>query len=173
MMTDAQRRPDAWGAASRLIAGSGVILRHYDDPARGELGMRLAKLARARRLVFLVAGDWRLAARLGAGLHVPQYMLQAGRLAPALGWARRRGVLVTAACHDHQALARAGRLGLGAALVSPVFATQSHPGAKGLGALGFARLVRHARLPVMALGGMTGKRAGHLEKRGCAGWAAV
>lgn len=175
LVTDETRLPDPLPAAARLPAGSGVILRHYGWPPerRAELGRRLAALARRRRLVLLVAGDWRLAARLGAaGIHLPEGMA-GGRVAQALGWARRRGRLVTAAAHSRAALARAKRLGLDAALLSPVFATRSHEGAPCLGPLRFALMARRAGLAVVALGGIDARRAGRLPPGSASGLAAI
>jgi thiamine-phosphate pyrophosphorylase len=174
LVTDAARLPDPLAALARLPPGCGVLLRHYDAGGRADLARSVVAAARRRRLPVLVAGDWRLAAAVGAaGLHLPEGMLRSGRLAAALGWARRRRRLVTAACHSPAALARAGRLGLTAALLSPVFATASHPGAATLGPLRFARWCRRAPLPVMALGGISGRTARRLAASGAAGLAAL
>jgi thiamine-phosphate pyrophosphorylase len=122
--------------------------------------------------VFLVAGDWRLACRVRAdGLHLPEGLARHGRQ----DWrrARRPGFLVTQAAHGMGALALAARLGVDAAIASPVFPTASHPGASALGAVRFARLVRMARLPVYALGGIDAVTARRLAASGAAGVAAV
>jgi len=174
LVTDQRRLPNPLPAAARLPAGSGILLRHYQAPGRTDLAGKLAALARMRRLKLLVAADWRLAAAVGAaGIHLPEGLLRSGLLAPLLGWARRRRILVTAACHDRAALALARRLGLSAVLLSPVFATASHPGAPALGALRFAAWCRRAGLPVLALGGITATTARRLAASGAAGLAAV
>ncbi|MDA8232051.1 MAG: thiamine phosphate synthase [Magnetospirillum sp.] len=174
LVTDAGRRPDPLPAAAALPAGSGIVFRHYGAPGRAALAARLATLAKARRLVLLVAGDWRLADRVGAaGVHLPEGMLFSGRLAPLLGWARRKGRAVTAACHGPAALARARRLGVCAALLAPVFATASHPGAPAIGPVRFAAWTRRAGLPVIALGGVTPRTARRLNGSGAAGIAGV
>lgn len=174
LVTDAGRRPDPLPAIGRLGPGVGVVVRHPAAADRVALAKRIAAVARRRRLVVVVAADWRLAALVGAaGLHLPEAMLRSGRLGPALGWARRRRRLVTAACHSPAALAVARRLGVDAALLSPVFATASHPGAPGLGPLRFARWCRRAGLPVYALGGVTAANAGRLAQSGAAGLAGV
>jgi thiamine-phosphate pyrophosphorylase len=162
LVTDGDRLPDPISAAARLPAGSGILLRHYGRPDRIELARRLAAVARKKRLILLVAGDWRLAAAVGAdGVHLPESLARSGRLAPLSAWARRRGRLVTAACHDRRALAAATNLD--AIFLSPVFATASHPGAPVLGALGFARLARASPAPVYALGGVTATTARHIR----------
>src|SRR5580692_5856621 len=70
LFTDERRLPDPLAAVARLPAGAGVVFRHDADPRRAELGRALAKLCRRRRLVLAVAGDWRLAVALRAGLHL-------------------------------------------------------------------------------------------------------
>lgn len=173
LMTD-DRLGDVAAAAARLPRGAAVVLRHYDAPDRAALGRRLADLCRARGLVLIVAGDWRLAARLGAdGLHLPEGMLRGGRLAPALAWVRQSGALLTAATHSAVALRKAAAVGADAALLSPVFPTRSHPGAPTLGAVRFAALCRESPVPVIALGGVTAATAGHVVPSGAWGVAAI
>ena len=57
-----------------------------------------------------------------------------------------------------------------AVLLSPVFATRSHPGAPSLGPLRFLLMAQKAALPVIALGGMTAQRAARLRVHR---WAAI
>lgn len=159
LVTDEARLPDPMPLVRRLPPGTGVVFRHYGDPHRRELARRLAVAARSRRLLLLVAADWRLAAWVGAaGVHLPEPMARAGRLAPLLGWARRHGRLVTVAAHSRAALAAARRIGVDGALLSPVFPTRSHPGGGAIGAVRFRLWARRAGLPVVALGGVTRRR---------------
>ena len=75
LFTDSRRLPDPRPAVARLPRGlAGVVLRHDGEPGRAALGRDLARICRARRLALVVAGDVRLAAALGAGVH-----LRAGR----------------------------------------------------------------------------------------------
>lgn len=174
LVTDARRLPDPRAALARLPAGSAVLLRHPDAAGRAALAALVMGVARRRRLVVLVSEDWRLAARIGAaGVHLPERLGRGGRLAEVLGWARRRGGLVTMACHNPAALAAAKRLGADAALLSPVFATASHPGARPIGPVRFAAWVRRAGLPVLALGGVDAAAARRLRGSKAAGVAAI
>ncbi|MCR6629448.1 MAG: thiamine phosphate synthase [Magnetospirillum sp.] len=172
LVTDERRLPDPAAVLARLPAGAAVLFRHYGVAGREALARDLMRLARARRLVFLVAGaDWRLAARVGAhGVHLPEAVAR-GLVEPGLRLWLRRGKRLTVACHDRPALARAARLGAEAALLSPVFPTASHPGAKALGALRFAQWAARSGVPVIALGGVTSVTAKAL--RGAAGLAAI
>ncbi len=152
LMTDERRLPDPTPAILCLPPGAAVVFRHYDWPEREALGRRLRALCRTRRLWFLVAGDARLAVALRAdGLHLPEWLARRGR---PLG---HRGLL-SVACHSRAALARARTVGADWALLSPVFPTASHPGAKGLGPWRFRMLAQRAGLPVLPLGGVTRMR---------------
>jgi 8-oxo-dGTP diphosphatase len=64
------------------------------------------------------------------------------------------GVWCGASCHDARDLQRAANLGLDYALLAPVQATATHPGAQPLGWPRFAELADRAALPVYALGGL-------------------
>jgi thiamine-phosphate pyrophosphorylase len=168
LVTDRRRLADPLAAAARLPRGSAVLLRHYCDPDRARLAAALARLCRKRGLVLLVGADARLAARIGAGgLHLPEALVARRR------WRRRPGWLVTAAAHGEAAVRRAARAGVDACLLSPVFATASHPGARALGPVRFARLAHRAAVPVYALGGIDMRSARRLATGGACGIAAV
>lgn len=174
LLTDAIRLPDPRAALARLPAGAGVVIRHADPGQRAAMASMTVVAARRRRQQILISGDWRLAARCGAaGVHLPERLARSGRIAEILGWARRRKILLTMACHGRAALARAARLGIGAALLSPVFPTASHPGAAGLGALRFRIWTRQAKVPVLALGGVNAVTARRLAGSGAHGLAAI
>ena len=128
---------------------------------------RLARLCRQRRLVLVVAGDARLAANLGAGVH-----LRAGRWPGPIRIKR----LVTSSAHDGQELRRARQAGADACFLSPVFPTASHPGAAALGVLRFAHLANRAARAgtvVLALGGIDGRSVRRLPRGACAGAGAI
>jgi thiamine-phosphate pyrophosphorylase len=170
-VTDERRGADPLALAARLPRGSWLIFRHYDAPDRSVLATRLAVSCRARRITLMVAKDFDLARRLGAGLHLPD-RLTARAPARIRLWIRRGGRL-TVAAHDRTALRRATALGADAALLSPIFATASHPGAKPLGLLGLRRLTQAANVAVFALGGIDQTTGRALAKTGIAGLAAV
>lgn len=165
LFTDTHRLPDPRAAVGRLPKGlAGVVLRHDDDPRRAILGRDLARICRARRLVLVVAGDVRLAAALRAGVH-----LRGGRWPPPI---RRKG-LHTSSAHSAVDIRRARLAGGAIAFLSPVFPTASHAGAPALGATRWSSLARVARMPVAALGGVTGRTVRHLPSRLCWGVGAI
>jgi len=57
-------------------------------------------------------------------------------------------------CHNQEELAHAQTLEADFAVLGPVRKTPSHPGADAMGWTRFAELASHARLPVLALGGV-------------------
>ncbi|MGH7043543.1 MAG: thiamine phosphate synthase [Acetobacteraceae bacterium] len=166
LFTDAARLADPRGAVARLPRGrAGVVLRHDADPERMALGRDLALLCRARRLVLVVAGDARLAAALGAGVH-----LRGGRKQGAVRYARG---IVTSSAHGTAELRRAWRAGAGLVFLSPAFPTASHPGAPALGPARWAALARRVPVAVGALGGVTGATVRRLPRGWCRAVGAI
>lgn len=168
LLSDEVRLPDPSRALAALPAGSGFIFRHYDDPHREDMAVTLLDIARARGIFFLVASDPDLAVALGAdGCHMPEHRLE--DLALCTG----HFSFNTVAAHSGPALAAAARRGASAALLSPIFTTQSHPGARPLGAHKAADLAAGAPLPVYALGGLNSRTAPELAGSAFAGLAAI
>jgi len=168
MLTDAARLPDPLPAVARLPSGlAGVVFRHDGAPDRAALGRRLARLCRHRRLVLVVAGNARLAASLGAGMH-----LRAGHWTGPIRVKR----LVTSSAHNERELRRARLAGADACFLSPVFGTASHPGGAALGVLRWTRLAVQASrrgIVVLALGGIDGRTVRRLPRGACSGAGAI
>ena len=152
LMTDPRMGEGLWAALERLPRGAGVVVRHYDASDRNALIARIAKVARRRGLVLVVAG--------GRG----RVNAHNGRAWP--------GGLTTASAHGRREAVSAARRGAGAILVSPVFATRSHPGARVLGRVRFGLISQGLGVPVIALGGMDARRAKSLPKTAY-GWAGI
>lgn len=166
LFTDSRRLPDPRSAVAHLPRGlAGVVFRHDEAPNRLALGQDLARLCRARRLALVVAGDPRLAARLGAGVH-----LRGGQWP---GLVRPKPGLVTSSAHDGVELRRARRAGADLAFLSPAFPTRSHPGAPALGPIRWIGLAGAAGLPVAALGGIDGLTVRRLPRHVCRAAAAI
>ncbi|TIX48908.1 thiamine phosphate synthase [Alteraurantiacibacter aquimixticola] len=170
-----QSFPDLWlvsdqrndaaleAALARLPRGSGFIYRHYHlpDAERVERYFQLAALARRRGHVVVLADSALTAREWGAdGIYG----------APLALYPRRDDLLRLATVHDMAEIAQANRMGADAALLSPAFATRSHPGAPSLSPLRFRMLAKHAQMPVIALGGMDAAKARRLDWQH---WAAI
>ena len=138
LMTDEACQPDPAAAISRLPRMPALIVfRHYRTPRaeRARLAATAKRVARAAGHGFVVAG--------GGG--------DGGHNARGSG----RPALVSVSVHDLAEHAGKRPLGADLALVSPVFATASHPGARGLGPARAASLAARLPMPSFALGGVT------------------
>ncbi|MCA3311412.1 MAG: thiamine phosphate synthase [Roseomonas sp.] len=170
LFSDPLRLPDPRLAMAALPRGAGLVARGL-APA---LLREVAQLAKQRGLTLLVAGDGRAALALGAGLHLPDRRESAGLLPFLI--ARRAGpghlILAMAAHGGQRGAARARRLKPDCLFLSPLFPTESHPGASALGVLRWAALARGLPAPCMALGGITPAQLGAVPRR-AAGVAAI
>jgi thiamine-phosphate pyrophosphorylase len=152
LISDARNDAMLETALERLPRGSGFIYRHYHlgDPDRYRRFWALRRVARACGHRVILADSALTASEWGAdGIYG----------APRALWPRRAGLLHLATAHDLREIGLAARLGADAVLLSPVFATRSHPGGQALGSVRFRLLARQAGLPVIALGGMDSDRA--------------
>ena len=162
LMTDPRFGDDLLPAIRRLQPHSGVIFRHYHlSLAERRALFKLVRTVCLQRghLLFL-ASDERTARRWRAdGFHAR----------PARRPSKR--MPTSAPVHNDRELAEARRNNADIVFISPVFATASHPDAQVLGRLCLIRLARRARgMKVIALGGMTARKAAGLNVHG---WAAI
>ncbi|GAB2670021.1 Nudix family hydrolase [Arenimonas aestuarii] len=165
--------PAAWLAQLDKALAAGA--RRVQLRARGLGAQALANLAMDARIRchaagadLLVNGEAGLAADLGIGLHLParQLMALSTRPLPA-------GQLVAASCHDADELAQAEQLGLDFAVLGPVRATESHPGAAAMGWEQFSRLREAVSLPLYALGGLRPADVATARRHGAQGVAGI
>lgn len=165
-MTDPRQGDALLRTVARLPCGAGIVFRHRELAAgeRRALFDRVRRMARARGLMLVLAGPERQARAWGAdGAH---------------GWDRgprvaAAGFLRSRPCHDAAQVRAARTAGVALLFVSPVYPTRSHPGTAALGLAGLLRLTRGRRGDVVALGGMTPRRARGLARVGMARWAAI
>ncbi|HEY3989810.1 MAG TPA: thiamine phosphate synthase [Acidobacteriaceae bacterium] len=145
------------------------------DLGRQELGelagaMMTAIGGRAKLLVNAgAAGAAEVVRTVGAaGVHLP------GRwITEQVGMARIAG-MVSVGCHSVGEVAVARAVGADMALLSPIFATESHPEARPLGLETLAEACRAAgKMPVFALGGVNAENAAACIEAGAAGVAGI
>ncbi|MEM6475763.1 MAG: thiamine phosphate synthase [Pseudomonadota bacterium] len=163
LISDARNDAVLEDALRRMTRGSGFIYRHYHlgEPERYLRFRALRKVARACGHTVIVAQGVQKAAQWQAdGAYGPPCALQR----------RRTGQLRLATAHNLTEIGLANRIGADAVLLSPVFATRSHPGADTLGIAKFRLLARYSNTPVIALGGMNAKGARALD---WPRWAAI
>ncbi|HEY6917435.1 MAG TPA: thiamine phosphate synthase [Allosphingosinicella sp.] len=163
MMTDERQGDALWAALGRLPRGAGIVFRHYGLPLpeRRALLAKVRRIARRRGLRLVIAAPEGLPVSRQDGVHNPAMRLH------------KYAELRTFSAHTVPELRAAKRKDADLVFLSPVFPTRSHPGAPTLGPLRFAKLVREAAMPVIALGGMDAARARRLRGSGAYGWAAI
>jgi thiamine-phosphate pyrophosphorylase len=163
LLSDARNDGVLEAALRRLPRGSGFVYRHYhlDGPERLARFRQLQRVARSRGHVVVLADSALTAREWGAhGVYG----------APLALWPRRSGLLQVATAHDMREMTQAARKRVDAVLLSPAFATRSHPGAPALGPVRWRLLAARSTVPVIALGGMTPRTARRL---GWPCWAAI
>ena len=151
LLSDARNDAALAASLAGLPRGCGFIFRHHHVQGAARLARfgQLAKVARARGVWVILAGTVALARRAGA--------IGAYGAATRLARGGRGLRLITA--HSLREIAQAPRARADAIVLSPVWPTRSHPTGATLGALRFRLLAARAKVPVIALGGMTAKRA--------------
>lgn len=162
LMTDERQGQSLWRALEAMPRDGGVVFRHYGlrPTDRRALFDRVKRITRRRGLMLLLAGPPSQASAWGAdGAHGHFSRVAASTM------------ILSAPVHDGIELHHARHADL--IFLSPVFATRSHPGAKGLGLAGFRALLPRSGKPVIALGGMDARRARRLMAAGAYGWAAI
>ena len=162
LLSDARNDAALERALGELPQGSAFIYRHYHlDPnsRRRRFDALLPRAAARGHLVFLSGSDDEAQAWGALGSYGPP---------EAIGEPHR--LLRIAAVHDADEMAHANNAGADAAMVSPVFPTNTHPGARPLGPERFHALAALAEMPVIALGGMNAVTAKQL---GWTRWAAI
>ena len=112
--------------------------------------------------------DIALARELGVGVHLGSEQLQQLQQRPL-----PESVLVGASCHDLAQLQAAQRLGCDFAVLGPVQATASHPGATPLGWAAFEQLREQVSLPIYAIGGLAAADIDTARRHGAQGVAAI
>ena len=154
LVTDDDRLPDPVAAARALPKGSLVIVRSRDATRRRALGEALRD--ETSGLILLAADDPVLAGKLH-GLHLPEIHARY-----AAHWrVRRPHWVITVAAHASRGLHAPYA---DAALLSPVFATKSHPNVQILTPVRARLMAQRALLPVLALGGVTSRNAALLHR---------
>lgn len=166
LMTDARLGHTLPQIIAAMPPRSGVIIRPYAMAADGRVAMlrTIRRIGRAKRHLLLIA-DHRT-----PGFDGRHHGGPAARLRPP-----SVGSLVSMPVHDRSEAGRAHRIKATLCLVSPVWPTRSHPGARVLGVRGFARLTAglSKAASVIALGGMNAERFKILRRHGAKGWAAI
>nr|VFJ43770.1 MAG: 8-oxo-dGTPase [Candidatus Kentron sp. DK] len=133
---------------------------------------RVVAHCNARGARCLLNGEPALAREVGMhGVHLTSRRLLAER--ERASELSGDGFLVGASCHDRGELEHACRIGVDFAVLAPVQATKTHPGATPLTWAVFSEWVNPATIPVYALGGLSPKDRETAWENGGQGIAAI
>ena len=144
----------ARGAGLVQLRPAGLVVDDADSEG-GRLAARVLIQCRAAGARLVLNGTPEVALALGMdGVHLNRERLMALDARPFSDAGAGARMLVGASCHDADELRQARDIGADYALLSPVLATNSHPGAPHLGWPKFTELAAGAAMPVYALGGM-------------------
>lgn len=169
-MTDDDRLPDPSGIIPGLPVGSAVIVRSRSDDTQRKISQAIQPLCDKHGIFLLTSCEVPPASIVGDGVHIPEAARKNWR---RKDFARLAPQLITTSAHKLASVTHAASWGADAVLLSPVSATQSHPGARSLGWWRGGAISRKTNTTsVYALGGIdTGsiKRAFDLGFAGIAG----
>ena len=131
------------------------------------LAQQVADLCQQRQTQLIIHQHYQLLTQLPSakGVHLTSQQLAQYQSRQQLAVNSEQYLWVSA--HNSQQLEQAWRLGADAVTLSPVCATASHPNQQAMGWQVFKEIVKTAKLPVYALGGMTKKDVNLAQQ--CAG----
>ena len=161
---------DAWLEDIGRVLEQGVQRIQLRTPtaANREALARAAVEQHGHRAQLLLNRDVALAKALGVGVHLGGEQLLQLQQRPL-----PQSVPVAASCHDLAQLLAAQRLGCDFAVLGPVQATASHPGAAVLGWDAFEQLREQVSLPLYAIGGLAVEDIDEARRHGAQGIAAI
>lgn len=159
--------------AQAVAAGVSLVqLREKDLSAREllRLGRRLLEPVRAGGAALVVNDRVDVALALGAGgVHLGGVSLPVSEVRPLVG----ESFLIGASVHSREEALRAERDGADYLVLGTIFETRSHPGLEPAGVGLVARVAEAVRIPVVAIGGITGANAAAVIAAGASGVAVI
>jgi len=154
-----------------LIGGvDAIVLREKSLTSAKLLALasRLRQITHAHQAQLIIHSQIDIAAAVDAdGVHLASNEIN--NIASARHWLEQLSTQtdksISVSCHHADELAYAHRMGADYAMLSPVFPTNSHPGAPHLGVQEWSRLADQAALPTIALGGISPNNSAALQGR--------
>lgn len=169
LMTDAKRLPDPYTVIPELPRGSMVIIRAHSNKEKERLILKNKRLCNKYKVLLSVSDAPELAHKHRLdGLHIPE---QKRLTAPNL--LHKRRFQITSSCHSFKSLRQAEKLGIRTLLLSPLFPTQSHPGARVIGFVNAQRWIKGSHLSFYALGGISKRTVSRLKQSNFVGLAGI
>lgn len=171
-MTDGLRYDNSVEFYKSLPQNTMVIIREYDYPDREQRIRTIVTLCRKLNISFSIAANWQLALKLKAhAIHIPEHMKQQ---IPFIAQKIRPSMVITSSAHSITHVYQNHFVGCDASILSPVFPTESHPGAIPLSRNTLMRVKNAAsNHRIYALGGIDNINIVSLKHRGFSGIAGI
>ena len=161
--------PSAEAGLSAIKKGATVIQLRAPDLTARELEREANALVPKASVPVVVSSRCDIALAAGAaGVHLPERDISVAEARKLMGQR-----LVGRSVHSIEAAVAAERDGADYVIFGPVWPSPSHPNEKPQGIEALADVARAVHIPVLAIGGVTSKRAEEIEKAGAAGYAAI
>jgi thiamine-phosphate pyrophosphorylase len=162
-------------AKLKIPKKTAFLLRSYKVKNRKKIAKDLLKFCKMKKMKLIIGLDLKLAKNINAhGIHIPEYMIKENRV----NWIileklkLKKNWIITISAHNLQTLKKAEKnYNIDAALLSPIFSSQSHPTEKGMGTNKFSKIIKKTNLPIYALGGINIKNVKSLFETGIIGYA--
>lgn len=166
-ITDHNKITNINNVINNLPKNSMVIIRDYNIDNRENYAFSIANICRKCGIKFLVAGDVKLARKIGAdGVHLPEYMISEAEKINDMQF-------ISVSCHNIDAIKNVGKYRVNAILLSPVFPTTTHPNTNIINLDMFKIMAEDSQIPVYALGGINEKNIKNLVGIKIAGIAGI
>lgn len=175
VVTEEQGEPDtAIAVAGRALQGgaSAILVRRPRATARKvfELTRRLRPLTRSLDRLLIVSDRLDVALAAAAdGVHLGARSLPTTAARRVL----HPGMLLGRSVHNLDEAGQAESEGADYLFLGPVFPTRTHPGQDALGLDTYREAVLRAKIPILAIGGVTGENVRLIAQAGGAGAAAI
>ncbi|MDX8397108.1 MAG: thiamine phosphate synthase [Mariprofundaceae bacterium] len=159
LITSADTRPDEAFYAlveAALEGGVGQIIVREKNMDSGRLlafSSRLRKITLNHHSKLIIHSQADIAKAVNAdGVHLASSDI--AEIPAIRTWLDADHMSISSSCHSLEELQESHHFGADFAMLSPVFPTQSHPGAPSLGITNFQTIAASSPLPVIALGGI-------------------
>jgi thiamine-phosphate diphosphorylase len=165
-------RPDFGTALEAALKGGARFIQLREKEATPTQRCRLASLAKTLcdeyGAQLVINGDYRLAHKIGAGVHLPEARPVA-RARQLLG----KHALIGKSVHSPEAALNAQQEGCNYLVFGSVFPTASHPGRPAAGLDALRSIASQSDMPLYAIGGITPENIDHCLRQGAYGVALI
>ncbi len=177
--TDFDRFPNYEKTIQNLPKNSLIIFREYilDPIKRQELALKIQKIAKKHRHKLIIGKNFDLAKKIDAdGYHFSDFDYKNAKnhaLKLQNHQKINKNFIISLACHSLNSVKQAQKSNIDLLFFSPIFPTNSHPGAKTQGIFNLKKAKTASKIPIFALGGLNSSNLKQIRKIGVDGVAGI